>query len=306
MVATLDTISPRKPLAILQRPGSWLNVFSLDAVLVAVAWQLAFSLSYCSRPPHLGESLMLGLTVWIAYTADRLLDASRLNLQRRHSLRHRVHADYRKPIQAIWLAAIVLNLGLIGSLASPSQLRWGLGCLLMVLAYMTRIHRTPLRLRLPKELMAGSLFAFGVSLLAWSSGVSGDLLSLGSSVFLAAILFSTNCAAVAYWERREDDEQEFRSWIRNPCLAIQILSLMLVLLGGTVFLLWITESIPGELAACLSFSALSLMAVLWLSHFQSDEFDSHLVSLPNRWSLLADLSLAWPPLLVWAVGVAHG
>lgn len=301
-VATFATFPVRYRMEILQRPVWWLNLFSLDAVLVALAWQLAFSLSFCTRTPHMSECVMLGLTVWIAYTADRLLDASRLNLHKRHSLRHRVHTDYRKPILILWLAALVLDLALIASLASWSQLRWGLGCLFMVCAYMTRIHQANLRIRLPKELMAGSLFAFGVSLLAWSSGDTGHLLSLGLSVILAGILFSTNCAAVAYWERGEDEEQEFRSWIRNPRRARQTLSLMLVLLCVTGFLLGLFEWIPGDLAACLSLGGLSLLAVWLLSHFEVAEFDSHLVSLPNRWSLLADLSLAWPPFSVWMIG----
>ena len=80
------------------------------------------------------------------------------------------------------------------------------------------------------------------------------------------------------------------------------LSLMLVLLCVTGFLLGLFEWIPGDLAACLSLGGLSLLTVWLLSHFEVAEVDSHLVSLPNRWSLLADLSLAWPPFSVWTIG----
>ena len=53
----------------------WINWLALDAVAVAVAWQLVFARMTGARLMPL-ESVTLGCVVWIIYMADRLLDAT--------------------------------------------------------------------------------------------------------------------------------------------------------------------------------------------------------------------------------------
>ena len=75
------------------RTVSLLNVFSLDAPLIAIVWQFVISKSISVElSPH--HHLILGLSVWLAYSADRFSEphAHDLPKAKRHEIfsRHKL------------------------------------------------------------------------------------------------------------------------------------------------------------------------------------------------------------------------
>src|ERR1700704_1719121 len=62
----------------------WPNLLSLDAPVVAVLWQILFARCF-QVPVDALAALLLLLTVWLIYAADRILDARRDEC---HSPRH--------------------------------------------------------------------------------------------------------------------------------------------------------------------------------------------------------------------------
>src|ERR1035437_3449758 len=52
----------------------WPNLLSLDAPVVAVLWQILFARCF-QVPPDALAAILLLLTVWLIYAADRTLDA---------------------------------------------------------------------------------------------------------------------------------------------------------------------------------------------------------------------------------------
>ncbi|MGI9473699.1 MAG: hypothetical protein ACR2NZ_19310 [Rubripirellula sp.] len=315
LVATLDSPELRHQPRWLRRPLWWCNLFSLDAVGVAMAWQLVFTHQYCERWPSASEFTILGLTVWIAYTADRLLDARQLNESQSHALRHRVHRDLRGPILLLWFAAILLDAVLIASVATLAQLKWGLSCLLLVLLYMARIHHRPgraggrgnrSRFRLPKELLAGLLFGFGISLLAWSSMSRHQPDTRLLSMAMAGLLFATNCASVAFWDRHQDRVQGFRSWIRQPSYSLSFLRLAVGCQIAATAVLYSMGYLPLLIAASLLLCDFLLLLILIANESSEDNpsLGSLVIVPPHPWALMADLSLVLPPALLVAANIA--
>ena len=55
------------------KPGRWIHQHSLDAPLVAIAWKTFISLGL-NNEYFFGETLILGIGVWLAYSADRFVE----------------------------------------------------------------------------------------------------------------------------------------------------------------------------------------------------------------------------------------
>ena len=164
---------------------SWANVVSLDAVAVGLLWQLLYTTQFCQRFPAVYELAIIGLSIWLVYTADRLFDAIRLDRTRPHTFRHRFHAAHQAQLTTIWFVALAVDTLLIVRFAHESQLRWGCSAIAIVVAYVTGIHLIRNASSwFPKELQAGMLFAFGVSLPAWSEISANGFVALLASVLM--------------------------------------------------------------------------------------------------------------------------
>jgi hypothetical protein len=143
----------------------WLNVVSLDAPIVALVWQDFLHRCYPStlRP---AARLVLGLTVWAIYLADRLLDVRHPATQRESAR----HAFYRRNSRlAITLLAIVLGANFFVAVAwlRPAVLSSGLLPAAAVIVYLAIFARWRIGAPYHKQLCAAVLFATGVFLVAW-------------------------------------------------------------------------------------------------------------------------------------------
>ena len=179
------------------RPQLWLwpNLLSLDAPLVAVLWQTLF-LRCLGAPVRWLPALLLFLTVWLIYVADRLLDARNGGSP---TPRHTFYRRNFRWVLATWIVALAATMGMVLlGFANPLLLR-GLTMLGAVFLYLAAVHWLP-----PgsawvglKEAAVAVLFALGTSLPAW-----GQIRSTYDA--LTVVLFSAlcwlNCIAIEQWE----------------------------------------------------------------------------------------------------------
>lgn len=182
-----------------ERPPVWLypNLLSLDAPLVALTWQafLAFCISVPLRP--VGR-ITLGLTVWIIYLADRLLDV-RGAPATRETERHRFHRRHNRLLWALLVLALCADLAAVIFWLRPAVFRSGLLPFTAVILYMGIVHRH--RIPIPKELAVAILFTAGTFLIGWTFTQHRHALLFPAAAFL--LLCLGNLVAIEMWEWRE-------------------------------------------------------------------------------------------------------
>lgn len=190
------------------------HLASFDAPTVALTWSLAFAWTVHVRLP-LWLPVLLALTVWSVYVADRLLDArSALLSAQLHRLRdrHFFHHRHRRVLLPLAATAAVAAAAIVFTLMPPIARERNSILAAASLVYFTRVH-TGRRIfrRLPrlfsKELLVGLLFTAGCVLPAWTRALFIPTASAGSlveSLLLPAIFFALlawlNCHAIDRWE----------------------------------------------------------------------------------------------------------
>jgi hypothetical protein len=179
------------------RPQFWLwpNLLSLDAPLVAVLWQTLF-LRCLGAPVRWLPALLLFLTVWLIYVADRLLDARNGAVT---TPRHRFYGRSFRWVLTAWMIVLASTAGMVFlGFANPLLLRGG-AMLAAVFLYLAAVHWLPARAGWIglKEAMVAVLFALGTSLPAWGQiRTAHDALT----VVLFSMLCWLNCIAIEQWE----------------------------------------------------------------------------------------------------------
>lgn len=276
---------------------AWANVFSLDAVLAGLMWHYVFTMQFCERSPDFYEYAIIGLSIWLVYTADRLFDSLRLDISRPHSMRHRFHYEYRTGLWFSWLAALLVDTTLIVCYASETQLRWGCAAIAMVICYVAGVHCAPkMNSWLPKELQVGLVFSFGVALTAWSEIEIGSVVPLLISTLMAALLFAANCLVIANWECQMDLSQNFRSFALRFPVTMKRLPLAIVLHSIAALLLFYAHFLPAMVFGCMIASN-ALLSILCLANRDIRSPGRH--GIPQHASALvplADVALVLPPL----------
>ncbi len=182
----------------------WPTVLSLDAPVVAVLWQglLARSASTSVGAP---EVVVLGLSVWLAYSADRWIEGWRLEPGAIRTQRHLFHQRWRSPIAAIWAAVLATAVATSALGLPPAEFRAGLFLLVPVAAYLLShqlVHRNS-RWRAPKEVCVALLIGAGAAVFVLARpDVRGGRLAAPLGLF--CLLCFTNCALISVWENEVD------------------------------------------------------------------------------------------------------
>jgi len=180
-------------------------VLGLDAPLVAVAWQFFFAKAFQLKIPT-SNYLVLGLIVWVIYSADRLLDARRLGAPEVASARHRFYRDRFWIMLPLTVIGLMLAVVAVLMVLPEALLYCGVVVFLFVIVYF--IHRLwvegPMLVVIPKEIFSGMVFAIGTTLTgyAWSNDIPDALYS--PEVLWFGGLCSLNCMAISVWERNAD------------------------------------------------------------------------------------------------------
>src|SRR4051794_27765927 len=204
-------------------PVVWLNLLCLDAPIVAVAWQWLFARTF-GADLDLSLRLLLFLTAWLIYLADRFADTIRLPADCPISLRHRF---CRAHMVGWWIAIVIIFFVDLALAVRTLDLQMFLlgGTLAAICALFLFVNHSlggkwrpwPL-----KEKSIGILFAAGTTV-----GVVGELpgltISFGFALLLFAILCTFNCLSIADWERELDDAQGKGSFMTNWPVAARAL-----------------------------------------------------------------------------------
>lgn len=188
-------------------PVVWLNLLCLDAPIVAVSWQALFAFAFGARL-NLALRVLLFLTAWLIYLADRFADTVKLPPGSPISLRHRF---CREHMVGWWIAVVVifvLDAGLALRTLDLQMLLLGGTLATVCVLYLFINHSLGGKWRpIPlKEKAIGVLFAAGTTL-AVVGQLPGLTIAFGVAVILFAILCTYNCLSIAAWERELDSAQ---------------------------------------------------------------------------------------------------
>ncbi len=277
----------RKPL--------WLypNLLSLDAPLVAVAWLHVFAQTWRLGYHPWEAYIALGLTVWIIYVADRLLDISLAggpidNLEARHRF-HRLHQNRFKIALAVaalvtlYMVITKMPVSLYSNLIPGGLLVAGFFGLSMLSS------QDPNVVPHSKNVIAGVTFAFGTAMTAhvyrFEYGIYDMLVSREFVCF--SVLCILNISAIDLWEHAaRTQDLEVKS---SDELA---LTLPLALLAGASLLYALMDSEQASrpfFYAILTGAALLHVLNRSRAHFSMDAL-----------RVLADVALLIPVLVFMA------
>lgn len=264
-------------------PVYW-HLLSLDAPTIAVLW--AWSLAHAVRVHPSPISLaVLGIGTWLIYVADRLLDGRAAG--RAHELRER-HFFHMRHARALFIAGIAACAALLVLIIRmPAADRHADSWIFAaVVAYSAAVHQKYLRIRFPRELIVGIVFACACAVPAGSA--AGDLRTqlLQLTAVFAALCF-LNCSAIHAWEHPSPQR-----WSRVTLLALGVA----VAAIGVMFTLRTIEGI--RLGVALLASGLLLLALDRDQRRALKKHSSDAALSPLALRILADAALLTPVLLL--------
>ena len=242
-----------------------LNDLSLDAPLVAIAWQIVIAKSLLASLEFY-HHLVLGISVWLCYSADRFFEPSQLAVT--SSRRHEIFKRHGIAFLVIWFFLLFLAV-IVSLIFLPLDcFLWGIPLFVVSvsnLALCLRESRTGSPFPVFKELRTAAIFALGCFFFpAYESfpGVSQSSMTLAVVFYLLFI----NCLSTSRWELVNDDRNGSLSFLQRspkllstlsgtPFFAVLVLGLILVsgigicleifllthALTILVFVLWLEE-----------------------------------------------------------------
>jgi hypothetical protein len=142
------------------RAWQWPNLIAFDAALIAVAWQAAFA-KHFALPLNQAAYVVLGLSVWLTYMADRLFDVANRPANQLHSARHRFAKKNTQKLWIIWIAVLIGDLAIAFNHLATNQLINGCVLLTVCLLY-TLLNQLLSRRFFPKEICVALIYAGGV------------------------------------------------------------------------------------------------------------------------------------------------
>jgi hypothetical protein len=245
--ATSTATCPQSPIEqvsmSLPRIWQWPNLLAIDAALIALAWQetlasrAEFDLSPAAR-------LVLALSVWLSYMADRLFDVANRPATQLRSIRHRFAKKHARKLWAIWVVTLTTNLIIAFGHLETIQLRNGSVLLALCLLY-TALNQSYSRNFFPKEICVAIIFAGGAIVFLpppfpWLA--TGTL----------ALLCLTNCLMIGSKERAIDAAMQVRSMAQWP--------------SKLILLSWLATGLPlflldAQLTLALSLSLGALLII---------------------------------------------
>lgn len=163
----------------------FLNLISIDVAFGAVVCAAFFS-SIFSVQLRLYGLAALGLSVWIIYTLDHLMDARRMK-HAAFTERHQFHQEHQKLMAILVLIACLIDVYLVLHIRKP-VFGWGLGLASLVMFYLL-LQRW---LNPFKEIVASFLYCSGVLLptLSLTTGLITTSLIILLIIFLITALIN--------------------------------------------------------------------------------------------------------------------
>jgi hypothetical protein len=226
----------------------WPNLLSLDAPAIAMLWQTAFARCLRVRVPPT-TTIALGMTVWVLYVADRVLDSLTAPAELTATARHRFYRRNRTSA-SLYAVAMAIATAWLGLTSLPSAvLRDYLALAFGVFLYFVTVHAAPARFRShwPKELAVAIFFAIGVCLPVWTGSPKPQV---EWAVFTAfALLLSMNVLGIELWER--DSPTDAKPALLIACAALTLVCAIAALTSAPERELWAAMALSSALLAAL-------------------------------------------------------
>ena len=261
MAVAAPVLLSRKRRALLPGVFIYWHLLSLDAPTVAVVWAWAFARA---AHVHLSASAaaVLAIGTWLVYVADRLLDGrpgapkhdSRNDLRERHFF----HARHRRTLlfvagpAALLLAFLILRMPAVA--LREDAVVFAIAMVYFALVHISLVHISPARIRFPRELVVGVVFALACAVPAWSQMTAVPVGWLFLVPLFAALCW-LNCAAIDVWEQADIDKRRFT--LAALGLGIAVLSAVLALTAESA----LREPATLRVAGAIFTSALLLFAL---------------------------------------------
>lgn len=182
-----------------------INLLSLDVVLGAVISSLYFT-ALLEVKPNEYSTIALGLTVWIIYTADRLLDVRKLKNQPATE-RHKFHQRYQKQLW-VMIALMGMIVVALAFFLHQSVLAGGIFLSVVIciyLAFQKNLHI--------KEFVVAILYTLGVLLPALGvfTGLPSAKHYLLIAQFFTVVLI--NLLLFSWFECESDRSEGYSSFV---------------------------------------------------------------------------------------------
>ena len=210
----------------------WPTILSIDAPMVTGLWQRLLSRVADIRLDW-EHGVVLAVSVWLAYAADRWIEGWRLRPAQIRTKRHRFYQRHRWPIAAAWLVAFAVDVAIA----------W------------VRLDR--------REFLAG-LLAAGTALFV-------VLPPHDAVVWWAIALFTllcfANCALISAWEREVDVSHGQTSLAMQFGAGARIArGLTLAIAVAAAALGWVG---PPALSMAAASAGASALLLLWINHAET-------------------------------------
>ena len=184
----------------------WLNLWGLDAPLIALVWQDYLSRHYSSELLPAGRAV-LALTVWAIYLTDRLLD-SRHTAPQRETARHRFCRDHRGLVKVLLFLILCADMIVAFVWVRPVVLEHGFFVMAGVVIYFALFPVTRRGAAAWKKPVAAFLFTAGVF-------VSASFVSWTAVAFF--VLCLSNLLMIESWEHGREVK---RGWLWMAVLSV--------------------------------------------------------------------------------------
>jgi len=247
------------------------NWLSVDAALIAVAWQWGFARAW-ERPLNPVAPVILACSVWLTYMADRLYDVRGRSQEELLSARHQFTQRHTKILWRLWWCVLGIDIAIAFLYLEHWELTNGFYLLAACLIY-TGANQLLSKRFFPKELCVAGIYVAGVAIF-----LPGPIHWPSYSLLAAICLF--NCLSIGRKETRMDRAMQIYSLTRwfSPPIAHSLF--LLALLIGLII------SGPVSLALALTLCA------QWLLYMLRLRMDAEL------FRILADAALFLGPLIL--------
>jgi 4-hydroxybenzoate polyprenyltransferase len=244
-----------------------LNILSIDVALGAVccaAW-FARLFEVNLRPQAF---IVLGLTVWIIYTADHILDAKRT-----HGIastqRHRFHQQHFDLLMIILTLAVIADLIFVFFIRQ-AVFQWGLVLSVVMVVYFL-VQRF---LKYLKELTVAIIFSCGVllpSVAVTHKAIDFSMALIITEFMLTALL---NLLLFSWFDRHNDEEDNRESFVTvaGEKGSKRFVGAVFLLNGGLLLgsALYVPAMI-GNIAVLVLMNAVLASMLLKPNYFQTDD-----------------------------------
>lgn len=237
----------------------WPTILSLDAPAIVLVWQ-AIVADAAGVSLAWPEQFVLAVSVWLAYTTDRWIEAWRLDDTAIQTPRHRFHRQWRWPVAIAAGLTLAADVSVAGTRLDARDLLLGTLVTATVLTYLLShqwLHRHA-PWRVPKEVCVAVLLTAGV----WLFLRDATGWRLWAPLALFGLLCLTNTALISRWEADVDRRHGQSSLaLQSPHAARLIAWLPVVSLTAAVAALVVGPADARVPAACAASCALLFVLI---------------------------------------------